>query len=196
MKQIPLSGGKAFALVDDEDYDLVSRFRWRLNSEGYPVAEIRLARLIAKTSPDMVADHKDRNRLNATRINLRNCSKAQNSYNRGKFSNKTVSRFKNVYPSHQKTKNPWKAQIKYLHKNLTLGTFPKEHLAALMYDFWATYLHQEYAVTNFKVISTTEKPIGGIISRGRPVPDDTGNAVDNGVLVAGSGYVPVQTTQG
>ncbi len=39
-KQIPLSGRRGqgkFALVDDQDFELLLPYRWRLNSKGYAI---------------------------------------------------------------------------------------------------------------------------------------------------------------
>lgn len=40
MKEIPLSNSKEVAIVDDDDYDLVMKHKWRKNRDGY--AETRI----------------------------------------------------------------------------------------------------------------------------------------------------------
>lgn len=84
--QIPLDNGD-FAFVDPVDYPLVSRYKWRY-VDGYAVTkinkkEVRMHRLIMQeTNPIVIIDHKDRNRLNNTRENLRRFNWVENSNNR------------------------------------------------------------------------------------------------------------------
>lgn len=90
MMQIPLNGlngtGK-YALVDPEDYGRVNRHSWYYR-EGYALSnvngkEVRMHRFIMdENRPDIVIDHKDRNRLNNTRKNLRRFTLRQNANNR------------------------------------------------------------------------------------------------------------------
>lgn len=90
MLQIKLNGingaGK-YALVSPEDYPRLARFSWYYR-EGYALAkidghEIRMHRYIMDVhDPDMIVDHKDRNRLNNTRGNLRIINYLENANNR------------------------------------------------------------------------------------------------------------------
>lgn len=86
MMQVPLNNGM-FAFVDPEDYTLVSRYRWRYE-DGYAITkinkkEVRMHRLIMnETDPNIIIDHKDQNRLNNTRSNLRRFNWTQNANNR------------------------------------------------------------------------------------------------------------------
>lgn len=90
MLQIKLNGingaGK-YALVSPEDYPRLVRFSWYYR-EGYALAkidshEIRMHRYIMDVhDPDMIVDHKDRNRLNNTRENLRVINYLENANNR------------------------------------------------------------------------------------------------------------------
>lgn len=90
MPQIMLNGvlgaGK-FAEVDSEDYDRLIKHSWYYK-EGYALAKIngretRMHRLImAETDPNKVVDHKNRNRLDNRRSNLRVYTPRQNANNR------------------------------------------------------------------------------------------------------------------
>lgn len=90
MLQIKLNGingaGK-YALVSPEDYPRLVRHSWYYR-EGYALAkidshEIRMHRYIMDVhDPDLIVDHKDRNRLNNTRGNLRVINYLENANNR------------------------------------------------------------------------------------------------------------------
>jgi len=90
MLQIQLNGingaGK-YALVSPEDYPLLMKHSWYYR-EGYALAkingrEIRMHRFIMNvTEPNLIVDHKDRNRLNNTRENLRVIDYIENANNR------------------------------------------------------------------------------------------------------------------
>jgi hypothetical protein len=82
--------GKA-AEVDPEDFELVSKYSWCLR-DGYAVTKTRLPngkrvtlqmhRLITGTTdPFILVDHKDRNRLNNCRSNLREVTPKENANN-------------------------------------------------------------------------------------------------------------------
>jgi hypothetical protein len=90
MLQIKLNGLNAagkWALVSPEDYPRVMKYSWYYR-DGYALAkinykEVRMHRYIMDVSdPEMIVDHKDRNRLNNTRDNLRIIDYLQNANNR------------------------------------------------------------------------------------------------------------------
>src|SRR5438045_2649901 len=93
MRTIPLTQGK-FALIDAEDFERVSGFKWTLmksinNFYAYRKGNINgkyqsilLHRFILNLNPeDPHVDHRDRNGLNCQKYNLRNATKAQNAWN-------------------------------------------------------------------------------------------------------------------
>lgn len=96
MKRISLSGTDQYAIVDDEDYPLLSRFKWYVSTNGYAVwrgvkdgrkQTIRLHRLIAQPEKGLVVDHINRNKLDNRRSNLRCVTQAINSRNRDEVEN-------------------------------------------------------------------------------------------------------------
>lgn len=90
MMQIKINGvpgaGK-FALVDSEDFFLLSQYSWYFR-EGYAVSkirdkEVRMHRMVLQeTDPDVIVDHINRNRLDNRRSNLRRYNAIENANNR------------------------------------------------------------------------------------------------------------------
>lgn len=81
MKLIKLSNSDKDCWVDNEDYDLVESYgKWYLSDTGYAVrryknSTLRMHRLIAKTPKGLQTDHRNNNRLDNRRCNLRNVRK-------------------------------------------------------------------------------------------------------------------------
>ncbi len=157
MKLIPLTKGK-FAFVDDEDYEFMMQWKWRI-SHGYAqrteyigyfngkqsAKEIKMHRVINNTPDDLFTDHIDSNRLNNQKINLRNATSAQNQMNR--FGNKeSTSCFKGV--SFDLSRKKWRAQIKIKDKRIFIGRFFLEKDAAIAYNEMAKYHFGEFAKLN------------------------------------------------
>ena len=154
MKKIPLGGDK-FALVDDDDYEFVSQFRWRLSTDGYAQVFTSMHRLIMGRKTGLLIDHKDRNRLNNQRSNLRFANKAQNRSN-SRF-NFNKAGFRGIERQLERS-HCWRARITTNRSVKYLGSYPKPELAALMYDFWTTFINGEFAQTNFKIVSEWTNP--------------------------------------
>jgi hypothetical protein len=158
--KIPLSQGK-FAIVDEADVELVSRFSWHVYHKrgsnlwyatawvpgANPKKKITLHGLLMG---GVRVDHHDGDGLNNTRINLRPCTQQQNLRNTRKRES-SASRFKGV--TFQKDRaghaRPWLAQIKS-DKKKNLGRYATEEEAAQAYDSAARELFGEFAKTNFE----------------------------------------------
>lgn len=91
MQRIKLQNTGNYALVDDEDYDLVQSFgKWYENDGGYAIKKtkrkgknlsIRMHILVNRTPKGLHTDHINGNRLDNTKANLRSVSAAVNSWN-------------------------------------------------------------------------------------------------------------------
>jgi len=144
-KLIPLSNGRAYAIVDDEDYDFISSLKWNLTTHGY--AEnykygILMHRIINNTPKNKVTDHINRNKLDNRKINLRSATKRLNAYNVPKLKNNT-SGYKGV--SFHKATNKWQSRILYKGKSIYLGIYNTPREAYEVYKIKAKELQGEFA---------------------------------------------------
>lgn len=155
--EIPLGGKKAagrVALIDVEDYELVSAWNWCL------FEQVRRGRLhgpyaIRRTPPDGgttlmhklitgfdSTDHQNHDGLDNRRSNLRDGER--NQQNMRSFVG-TSSQYKGV----TRRRSKWIAQIRRSGEHHYLGIFPTEEQAAQAYDDAARDLFGEYACLNF-----------------------------------------------
>lgn len=148
---IPLASGGS-ALIDEDDFDLVSSHNWFL-SNGYPATcisgkIITLHRFLLCPKNKEQVDHINMIKNDCRRINLRICNQRQNIHNRPGIKN-TSSIFKGV--TLIKTTMTWRASLTTNGKTFYLGKYKKEEDAAKAYDKKAIEIHGEFARTNFKL---------------------------------------------
>ena len=153
MKKIELTQGK-FAMVDDDDFERVSQYKWQLtkgNSTFYGTRTVKrkniyLHRFILDVKDrNIFVDHKDHDGLNNMRSNLRLCNARQNCANRLK-SIGLSSKFKGV--TWDKKRRKWKSKIKINYKTINLGCFNTEIEAAISYNNAARLHFGEFAHLN------------------------------------------------
>lgn len=172
MKIIPakIKGGYVPILVDDEDYERLSKFTWFIIARGYagrqvyshsikkPGAKrsqphykkIYMHREIMDAQPGQLVDHANHDIRDNRRENLRLCTHAQNSMNRS-VEGRGTSRFKGVRKAHSSTgmvNKTWSAEIVANGKRCFLGYFATEEEAAAAYDSAALAAHGDFALTN------------------------------------------------
>lgn len=148
MKKIPLTRGM-FALVDDEDYEFLSQWKWFCDSNNYAARgckeRILMHRLINKTPEGLDTDHINGNRLDNRRSNLRSAHRWQNAVNRPRQSNNT-SGFKGV--SLHKRNGKWQAWVIQNKIQYHLGYFQTKYDAAAAVDREALKRTGEFARLN------------------------------------------------
>lgn len=120
----------ALALVDMADVPLVSSYTWRLNTEGYARAhtggrfgkKVLMHRLLLGLQPGdgIEGDHRNRNRLDCQRRNLRVLPRAGNRQNRSPNRN-TVSGERGVVWDPMRRK--WQARAQVAGRRAWLGRF-------------------------------------------------------------------------
>lgn len=153
MRQIPLTQGK-FALVDDEDFEELNKRKWCL-SHGYAVSAlprggkktqngriIRMHRVIMNVPAGTFIDHKNGDKTDNRKSNLRVCTRAQNIINSNAFSNNKFGLRGIVF--HKQT-GKWRARIGYEKKALSLGLFNTKEDAHNAYTEAAIKLYNEFA---------------------------------------------------
>ena len=154
MKLIPLTQGK-LAQVDDADYDWLNQWKWYYLSSGYAARDIivnhkktcilmhvAISREMGFSSPD----HKNRNRLDNRRENLRPASRAQQRQNTGLRSD-NISGYKGV--SWKASRKRWTADITVAGKHIYLKSCRTPEEAAKHYDVAALKYFGEFANLNF-----------------------------------------------
>lgn len=158
-KRIPLTRGK-FAVIDDEDFERVSKFKWSYTNKkparsGYATGNAgqrtkqQLARFILRAPKNVEVDHINHNGLDNRKKNLRLVTRSQNKFNLKKYTNNTTG-YKGVFRDRRTpplTKE-FLAKISVYKKQINLGRYKTAKEAAAVYNEAALKYHGEYACLN------------------------------------------------
>lgn len=165
MKEIALTQGKV-ALVDDEDFEAISSFKWSALKNRYTFYAKRnvrrpdggwttdgmhcliLARKLGRPiAEDMECDHDNGDGLDNRRENLREGTNAQNQRNRHHRTMNLSSQYLGV--SWRKDANKWRARVNANGKSLILGCYQTELAAAKAREAYITAHPELCARSNF-----------------------------------------------
>jgi hypothetical protein len=159
IRLIPVGRGK-YAIVDADDYERLSKYKWHVRSDGNTSYAFRwsstrggkkshrilMHNQIINIPEGLVCDHINRKPLDNRKTNLRPATVSQNNCNRCN-TGQTTSRYRGV--SQDARSNKWRAQIYANGRKINLGTFDDKVDAAKAYDAAARKYHGEFAVLNF-----------------------------------------------
>lgn len=151
-------------LVDDEDYELLNKYKWYIRKNRNCFYATRKSRygvygnrqcsvvemhrfILNMFDRKIFIDHIDHNGLNNTKLNLRECSAQENNFNSLPRKNKT-SKYKGVH--FNKTNNKWRVCVTKNRKRIHIGFYTCEHEAAYNYDKHSIDAYGEFAYLNFK----------------------------------------------
>lgn len=150
------------ALVDDADFQWLSQWKWyfarRRDGSGYAVRNgrktegeqdkslIKMHRFILNViDPSIEVDHRNLNKLDNRRLNLRVCSKSENQANMP-LKRTSGSGYKGVR-WHKRDKK-WESRILVKGKMVQLGYFSTKEQAAIAYNEAALTHFGEFARIN------------------------------------------------
>lgn len=148
-KEIFLGQGLV-ALVDDEDYAFLCKYRWRARwgstgKKPYVVATVRLHRLVTNCPEDLMVDHINGDTLDNRKANLRVCTNAQNQQNtKGRGGTST---HKGV--SLNKRAGLWVGMFMFNGRRYYCGRFENEEECARAVDKKRREVCEDFASLNF-----------------------------------------------
>jgi hypothetical protein len=160
IRYIALTRGK-FAIVDADDYERLSQYRWfaLYTKWGFYAARnsrkdesgkrhtILMHREILGVPHGFLVDHVNNNSLDDRKSNLRPATPSQNICNRRLSKAGCSSKYRGVF--WYKRAKKWCAAINHERKYIRLGLFSSEIEAAKAYDAAARKYHGEFARLNF-----------------------------------------------
>lgn len=136
-------------LVDDDMYEYLNQWKW-YTSGDYPQRTgrkhdgelngktIHMHRVVME-HPSGLVDHKDRNKLNCTRENLRLATTQQNAFNKGS---------KSGYKGLSYKKEKYEVSFNVDGKNFYIGRYSNEIAGANAYNHYVKDVHGEFVLLN------------------------------------------------
>lgn len=138
-------------LIDKADYHLIKGITWYINKQtGYVFADlgrrtVYMHRLIMNAGEGQMIDHKNGNRTDNRRSNLRFCTPAQNLCNKRPYKTNPFG-LKGVVQN--KSNGKFLARISVNGKTRQIGTFETIDEAAKAYNIASRLLHGEFGYLN------------------------------------------------
>lgn len=152
MKKLYVSryGESREVLVDDEDYKILSKYKWYSVGDGYAGTRvdgkhITMHRMITDVKEKDMIDHIDGNILNNQKSNLRVVNMYESNKNRSGRKNSS-SIYKGVWWDSVSSK--WAVEISSNKKRTYGGRHESEVVAARIYNDLARKLHGKFARLN------------------------------------------------
>ena len=150
-------------LIDDEDWERVSRYKWRVQ-EDIKRGQLYVVRSYHENKKTHLlglhrfimgciegdgrhVDHINHNTLDNRKCNLRVCSNKQNSFNRKETHNKSTG-YKGVWLRSDSGK--YRAMVRTDGKRYNCGNYDNLEDAIEAYDKMALYLFGDFACTNLE----------------------------------------------
>lgn len=153
MKEIELTQGRV-ALIDDEDYDIVSLYNWhtrRTTRSDYAATTrcgktLHMHRMVMLAPAGLEVDHINGDGLDNRKSNLRVCTVKENRRNRrpSRGQRRSSSGLKGV----QKNGKKWASYITVDYQKHYLGIFTTKEMAARAYNSAAKKHFGEFARLN------------------------------------------------
>lgn len=149
---IPLSGKLGAghsAKVDADLYEILSRAHWCMTSNGYVHGyvnglQVLMHRFVLKAVRGQLVDHKNRDKLDNRRSNLRFATVSQNGQN--SLRGYGASFYTGVWLDRT---GGWAVTIAVNGVSMGASGYRTEEEAAYVYDALARFYHGEFACTNF-----------------------------------------------
>lgn len=142
-------------LIDASDWaSWASAHEWTLSSKGYVVSKDRPQitlhrRVLGVTSRKILVDHKNHNKLDNQKSNLRRATPTQNAENNSAKSQYAGRERPSQYKGVSLRRGRWRMNIKLPDGTRIDRLFPSEEEAARAYDELARKYQKEFATLNF-----------------------------------------------
>lgn len=157
MKEIPLTK-EMVAIVDDEDFEKVSKYKWHAGQCGNKIygktgngkpnsVRMYMHRFILNVTDSKIkVDHIDGNTLNNQKHNLRHASQHENIRHRSGMRKGNTSGYRGIKKDKRsgQSKNPWIARISVDSKTKYIGSFSTAEEAARAFDKAAKEVYGEF----------------------------------------------------
>lgn len=142
----------AQAIIDTEDYNKVKKYKWYLKKDGYVETRIAAKLILLHQiilgyipNPKTQGDHRDRNKLDNRKRNLRFCTSSQNSINSKRRCDNTSGHKGVVWSIYY---HKWISRIYFKKVQKHLGYFDDKIEAAKAYNKAALKYFREFAFLN------------------------------------------------